>query len=246
MAEYNITDSWRGGIIIDFAEFTQEAYEEIFDTELISYSMAKSILEHGDETNEAIGLGLLNESYREQIADRILSGEYDGSVYGDETEFYFETKIELPAGLELDDIKDTGGLEHIVNFLKDIEKTSAWGELNEYFSFEYSDIDSISLNYTDLEDPVVGTITIDCREAHIQDHVIDFTYDRAEDTFTFEPDSDAWQYFDDIADEIEQFVRDDLKEHEKEQSLASQITSARDEKQEPSENKGISYQQELL
>lgn len=49
MAEYNITDSWRGGIMINFAadDFTQEAYEEVFDTDLISYSMAKSILEHG-------------------------------------------------------------------------------------------------------------------------------------------------------------------------------------------------------
>lgn len=227
MAEYNITDSWRGGIMINFAadDFTQEVYEEVFDTDLISYSMAKSILEHGKETNEAIGIGLLNESFRDEIARRVIDGEYDGSVYGDSAEFYFETNIELPAGLELDDIKDTGGLEHIVNFLKDIEKTSSWGELNEYFYFEYGDIDCVSLNYTDLEDPVVGSISIDCKEAHIQNHVIEFTYDRCEDTFTFEPDNDAWQYFDDIADEIEQFIRDDLKEYDKDLTFEAECAS---------------------
>ena len=54
-------------------------------------------------------------------------------------------------------------------------------------------------------------MTINNSDAHIVDHDIDFFYDKEAGDFSFEPDNDAYQYFDDIENEVVQFIKDEFE-----------------------------------
>lgn len=210
MIEFNIDEVVSCSIQITMdEELTPEMYEEMFDPDAIPYNVAKSIL--ANPGDEAIGIGQLSEGFREQIKYQIINNSFfEGAIYGDNVEFFYEMQADLPNDLTLEDMEGLYGLERMVDFLCEIDRTSGLCQINEYFTCEFNECDvDVSISGED-EYEVYGSITINNSDAHIVDHVIEFNYDRETGEFSFEPDNDAWQYFDDIQSEVVEYLQGEI------------------------------------
>lgn len=210
MIEYNIDDLVSCCIRITMEEeLTQEMYDEMFDPDAISYNMAKSIL--ADPGDEAIGIGQLSEGFKEEIKYQILNNyDFEGCIYGENVEFYYDMQADLPEGLTLEILEDTYGLERMVEFLCDTDRTSALVQINEYFSCEFDECDIDIEVLTNSEDEISGYVYINNSDACIVNHNIDFTFNKEDKEFYFTPDSDAYQYMEDIEEELTEYLKDNL------------------------------------
>lgn len=170
---------WGANIAISpDCEFDKDVYDNCFDSDAISFDTAKSLLEHGEETDEYLPAYCLNGYYREEIKRAILE---NGDDYGVSNDFNDTPDWELNAySLTLDgeeiewDNLDDFSKEHIINLILDDECRQ--GEVCMTESLSYSiDTDDISVENGVFE----GCITIN-------DVDCEFTYDKDTDNIEIE------------------------------------------------------------
>ena len=159
-------------------EFNKDVYDNCFDSDAISFDTAKSLLEHGEETNEYLPAYCLNGYYRDEIKRAILENSDD---YGMSNDFNNVPDWELNAySLTIDGEEadwsnlDDVSKEHIVNLILDDECRQGEVCMTESLSY-IIDTDAIS-----VEDGLYeGTITINSVEC-------EFTYDKDADNIEIE------------------------------------------------------------
>lgn len=202
---------WGANIAISpDCEFNKDVYDNCFDSDAISFDTAKSLLEHGEETNEYLPAYCLNGYYRDEIKRAILE---NGDDYGIANDFNDVPDWELNAySLTLDGEEadwsnlDDVSKEHIVNLILDDECKQ--GDICMTESLSYSiDTDDISVENGVFE----GCITIndvDCK----------FTYDKDTDNIEIESGDTVYGEWHDAPIPVEQIpyrcqeILSDIKE----------------------------------
>lgn len=187
---------WEANIIVSPSyELTQEKYEEHFDKDMVSYDMAESLLENGEELGECLPASCLNGYCREEIKRAMLENGDDYGVSNDfndvpDWEFnYLDLTLdgEEADWSNLDDVSK----EHIVNCV--LEDNCKQGEVYMTESLSYSiDTDAIS-----VEDGVFeGTITINGAEC-------EFTYNEDQNNLEIESGYTVYGEYDNIPIPVE-------------------------------------------
>jgi hypothetical protein len=178
-ANIELSGWWEANIVVSPSyELTQEKYEEHFDKDMVSFDMAESLLENGEELGECLPASCLNGYCIEEIKRAMLENGDDYGVSNDfndvpDWEFnYLDLTLdgEEADWSNLDDVSK----EHIVNCV--LEDNCKQGEVCMTESLSYSiDTDVIS-----VEDGVFeGCITINSEEC-------EFTYDKDTDNIEIE------------------------------------------------------------
>lgn len=147
---------WHGNIMLDTdQEISEEQYEELFDTDAISYETVCSLMEHGNETGEAVPAYCLRDHVRESIEQAILQGETYGDIFGDGPAwgFSFEGTLE-GEDIDWDDLSEVSQ-EHIVHGI--LEDEWRQGEICE------SQCMNLTVSDFELSDDgyITGKITLD-------------------------------------------------------------------------------------
>ncbi len=170
---------WVANIVVSPSyELTQEKYEEYFDKDMVSFDMAESLLENGEELGECLSASCLNGYCREEIKRAMLENGDDYGVSNDfndvpDWEFnYLDLTLD---GEEADwNNLDDASKEHIVNCV--LEDNCKQGEVCMIESLSYCiDTDDITVD-DDLFEGCITINDIDC----------EFTYDKDADNIEIE------------------------------------------------------------
>ena len=82
--EFELSGWYYGNIFIDEGQhLTEEQYKEYFDPGMISYNMAKGIIEEGSKTGEAIDLKALQDDLIDYIKKQAIDNDYISINNGD-------------------------------------------------------------------------------------------------------------------------------------------------------------------
>lgn len=147
---------WHGNIMLDTdQEISEEQYEDLFDTNAISYETVCSLMEHGAETGEAVPAHCLRDHVREHIEQNVLNGETYGDIFGDGPtwEFSFEGTLE-GEDIDWNDLSEVSQ-EHIVHGI--LENEWRQGEISEY---QYMNLTVSDFELSD-DGYITGKITLD-------------------------------------------------------------------------------------
>lgn len=209
---------WNANVVVspDY-ELTQKKYDEHFDKDMVSFDMAKSLLENGEQTGECLPAYCLNDYERESIKEAILTGNNYGieGDFSDVPNWEFQSEITLEgAEFDWDDLDDISK-EHVINCI--LDDATKQGELCMSEEFDYRiDSDDISLNDDGIFE---GCITINGEDCN-------FTYD--ENTVEIESGYEVYGTWNDAPIPVEQIpylcedvvsaVKETCEEFEQEQS----------------------------